>query len=213
MNFASLLIAFSDRLSKIHSVEASSFANRATCLEDWERVNLIFHKGSCIVSVQKNRFKPRSQWYGKPLIVHNMFPSSPRLWWWYRVEDSTMLHIWLSGPTLQRFWPLVHSHIRSILTSPMDYSPAQYPTLLLHYSPNLTPKYWKSFAMHVVNSARTCIPALWKSSWALTLWDWYLRLNKICDIEELVHTAQETYRNFYNILTCRLAFRNSAECW
>lgn len=152
----------------------------------------MIRKGSRCANVQENGYKISTRWYRTPIVINIMYPSS-KMGWRCGKEDGTMLHVWCSCPSLQKFWCLVHSQVRSISTCSLDFTLAQFP---LHHSLAPIPKYQKSPAMHMVNAARMCILVLWKKSRPPTLWDWYIRIKKICEMEELVHAIQETYQTF-----------------
>lgn len=56
-----------------------------------------------------------------------------------------------------------------------------------------------------------CIPALWKATTPPTLVDWFRHINKIADMEELIHQARDTPTKFQKIWMCWRYFQTSTE--
>lgn len=64
--------------------------------------------------------------------------------------------------------------------------------MLLHYS-SIPPKnYHCSLALHLLNTAIMCIPIQWKSADPPTIANWIRHINKIAEMEDLVHQAKDT---------------------
>lgn len=42
--------------------------------------------------------------------------------------------------------------------------------------------------MHLINAAKQCIPIHWKSQNIPSIKEWFHRINKIAEMEELIHT-------------------------
>lgn len=78
----------------------------------------------------------------------------------------------------------MHEPITHITTYTLDYSAAQY---LLHPTHLTKTEYYNSLAMHMVNAATLCILVHWRSTHAPTIGEWFLRISKIEEMEELVH--------------------------
>ena len=96
-----------------------------------------------------------------------------------------------------------------VTTYTLDYSPAQY---LLHHTHLTRPEYFKSLAMHMVNAARLCIPVHWRSTHTPTIGEWFSRISKIEEMEELIYISQERITKFTNTWACscmnvQLSFR------
>lgn len=160
--------------------------------EEWEQINKFIHRGSLNVAVQENCYKVRTRWYRTPSLLRTLYSSASKLCWRCDREEGTMLHIWWSCDYPTSFWTEVHKIIMKVTSLPLNFSPAQY---LLHYTTLSRREYFWSLAMHMVNAARMCIPVHWRSSKAPTIQEWYVRLNKIEEIEELIHIAQEHVTN------------------
>lgn len=81
-----------------------------------------------------------------------------------------------------------------------DFTPAQY---FFHYAPNPRPKYMKSLAMHMVNSARMCILVLWHSTQPPMVRDWIKSEWIMWNGEDDAH---DTYQKVYMMWACWLGF-------
>lgn len=151
------------------------------------------HSGFACVSAQENGYKWRSRWYRTPSLLHKIYPSVSDRCWYCGVKEGTS-HIWWSCPLLQPFWKSVHEHISNISTMLLDFTLAQY---LLDHTIIPRTAFNKSLAMHMVTSARLCIPVLWCSSPPPILREWFLRLDRTREMEELIHTACDSSNTFY----------------
>lgn len=175
---------------------------------DWETMYTNFHKGSLNIYAQENAFKLLSRWYRTPLKLHHIYPAISPHCWRCGIEIGSLLHIWWTYPKLQPFWKEVHRLIHQITTYKLDYTPAQY--LLRHPSlPKHT--YFRSLAMHMVNAAKMCIPNKWRSSEPPSLVDWFQRINKTAELEDLIHQAKATPSKFTQIWSCWLHFKTTDE--
>lgn len=136
----------------------------------------------------------------------NFPPSIPDTCWRCGKAKGTMLHVWWDCDSLQPFWKEVHELIAHIIKYTLDYSPAQY---LLHHTHLTKTEYFKSLAMHLVNAARLCIQVHWRSTHAPTIGEWFLRISKIEEMEELVHISQERIQKFTKTWACWTHFKST----
>lgn len=147
------------------------------------------------------------RWYRSPAILHKIYPTVPNTCWRCLKEVGTMTHIWWSCPTLTPFWKKVHSISTSVSSLPLVFDPTQYLLHALHASP--LPQYGKSLAMFMVAAARMCIPVHWKATRCPTVREWFNHIQKVCDMEEIIHTSQDTYQKFCAVWLRWLLFRGS----
>lgn len=96
-------------------------------------------------------------------------------------------------PLYSNLWKEVH-RITSLVTSyNLERSPAQF---LLHHSPLSHRTYHKSLAMHIINAAKQCIPIHWKSQNTPLIKEWFGRIKRISEMEELIHIARDSPSKF-----------------
>lgn len=129
--------------------------------EEWENIYSYIHKGSTNVSAQENGFRIFSRWYKTPLRLNKISPTIPPNCWRCADDDGSLLHLLWSCPQIQPFWMEVHRLTSLITMYPLDFSPAQ---LLLHHSTTHKTRYHKSLSLHLINAAKMCIPARWKTT-------------------------------------------------
>lgn len=129
--------------------------------EDWEQIFTHIHKGSLNVSTQENGLKIYSRWYRTPDRIHKFHPSIPPLCWRCESAQGILLHIWWGCPRIWPFWKEVHRLISHITTYTPDFTPAQY---LLHHTSLLQFAYKWSLTLHLINTAKLCIPMHWRDS-------------------------------------------------
>lgn len=171
-----------------------------------EDLNLIYcdvHKGSVNVSIQENNYKLLSHWYRTPVLLHKFNFSNPDH---CHCAVDTILHIWWDCPLLKPFSVGVHNTIAHVMTHTLELTPAQF--LIYHSTPR---GYFKSLAMHVVNSAKMCISAHWGSTQASSLSDWLGRINKIAEMEELLSTANDAPSKYINMWASWTHFQTTSE--
>lgn len=149
--------------------------------EGWERIFSHIHKGSINVSTQENGFKIQSRWYHTPTLLHKFKTNIPDTCWRCHQERGTLLHIWWSCTPLQAFWSEVHRICGQVTTYNPEFTPAQF---LLHLSSLPYKTYHKSLLMHMINAAKQCIPIHWQSNKIPTLAEWFVRINKIAEMEK-----------------------------
>lgn len=135
------------------------------------------------VSIQENNYKIISWWYHTPFILHRFDTSTSDKCWKCLQATGDLLHIWWSFQHIQTYWKQVHNRIKKITTCHLEFTPAQF--LLHHHESNDAP-YHKSLVMMLVNAAKMCIPKLWGTPRVPSMLDWYKRINKITETEELI---------------------------
>lgn len=77
-----------------------------------------------------------------------------------------------------------------------------HPNTILTTSPTTTETYIQyicSLAMHMETAANMCIPRKWRSPDPPSLKDWFRRIHKTAEIEELIHQAKDTPSKFNQI--------------
>lgn len=89
----------------------------------------------------------RAQWYRTPEVLHKISGSIPNTCWRCKKEVGSMLHIWWSCPAINAFWLKIHRTIRSVTSTPLQFTPLQY---LLHFTSLSKSLYYKSLAMTMV---------------------------------------------------------------
>lgn len=176
--------------------------------KEWEKIYSNIHKGSINVTTQENGYKLFSRWYKTPLKLHTINPEILSNCWRCNDKNGSLLHIWWDCPAISAFWTKVFHLSSQITTLQLDFSPAQ---ALLHHSSLPMKSYHKSLALHLINAAKLCIPVLWRSPNPPTIADWFKRVNKIAEMEELVHQAQDSYIKYRNTWACWLHFRTTSE--
>lgn len=147
---------------------------------EWEHILGHAHKGSINVSIQENRYKIFSRWYRTPDKVHKFHPSVPPTCWRCHSSEGTLIHIWWECPLLKSFWSEIHSKISQITTYTPSFTPAQY---MLHHTSVPPSAYKKSLTIHLINAANLCVPAKWRNTIPPTIEDWFLRVDKIAEME------------------------------
>lgn len=157
--------------------------------DDWEQIYLNIHKGSINVSTQENGYKIHSSWYRTPTFLHKFTPTTPETCWRCLKEWDTLLHIWWSCPRILTFWKEVHCITSHVTSYYLELLPAQF---FLHHSPLPHKSYHKSLAMHMINAAKQCIPIHGGSPHHSSIKEWFNRIKKVAEMEELIHIARDT---------------------
>lgn len=176
--------------------------------EDWENIYTYIHKGSVNVSVQENGFKVLSRWYKTPSRLHKISPTITPNCWRCSERDGSLLHIWWSCPLIQPFWKEVQRIIINITTYQINLTPAQ---MFLHHSPIPKKDYHHSLRLHLLNAAKMCIPPLWKSSKPPSIVEWFKRIAKVAEMEELIHQSKDTSTKFQTTWSCWQHFQTTDE--
>lgn len=161
--------------------------------DEWENIFFCIHKGTINVSTQENGFKVFSRWYKTSLRLHKISPAILPNCWHCSDKEGSLLNISRCCPIIQPFWTEVHRLITHITTYSIDFSPAQ---MLLHPSSTHQKDYKHSLTLHLVNTARMTIPAKWKSPNSPTIVDWLRHINRVEEMEDLVHQANDTSYKF-----------------
>lgn len=100
------------------------------------------------------------------LQVQKFFPFTQNLpitldvCWHCKRSESSLLHAWWHCPGIQAFWEEVQRVITQVTSYTLDFTTAQH---LLHHTCLSHRQYFKSQAMHIINTARMCIPVHGKS--------------------------------------------------
>lgn len=173
---------------------------------EWERIYRHTLKGSINVSIQENNYKILSRWYRTPHILHKFNPTIPSSCWRCQHPQADILHIWWTCPIIQTFWEKVHDLTQKITSLPLEYTPAQ---LILHHCKSNSYLYYKSLAMMLINAAKMCIPKLWRKTRPPSIKEWYNRINKIAEMEELISISSDNPNRFANTWSCWTHFKST----
>lgn len=176
--------------------------------EDWERIHTHIHKGSTNISAQENRFKIYSRWYRTSDRIHKYQPGVSPLCWRCNEAHGSLLYIWWCCPLIQPFGKEVHRLTIQITIYSPDFTPVQY---LLHHTSIPQSAYKRSLILHLINAAKFCIPIHWKDNTHPSISEWLQRIEKIADMEDLVHQTRETLKKFQKTWACWLHFTESVE--
>ena len=63
--------------------------------------------------------------------------------------------------------------------------------------------------LHLINVATQCIPLRWKNALPPTINDWHSRVNKIEEMERIIHQAKDMAEKFKYIWGCWTQYRES----
>lgn len=182
--------------------------NKTFSTEEWESINNLIHSASRNVMTQENGFKIRSRWYRTPVVLHKIFPQTSDRCWRCDQNTGSLLHIWWSCPILSEYWKGVHNITTKVTGHALEFDPA---CLLLHHTQGSPDAYRKSTAIHMINAAKLCIPQRWKNTSPPTLRDWLLKIEKISEMEELVHIAQERYTTYMKTWATWILYKTTPE--
>lgn len=83
--------------------------------------------------------------------------------------------------------------------------------MLLHNSTTPRSKYIKSLTLHLINASKMCIPALWNTTDPPTLVDWFKPIDRIADMEELIHQSRDTPIKFQKTWNCCSHYQTSTD--
>lgn len=81
--------------------------------------------------------------------------------------------------------------------------------ITIHHSSIPQYAYKKSLVLHLVNAAKQCIPVLWRSSDSPTVAMWFKRIDKVSELESLIHQANDNPSKYGKIWACWTHFRAS----
>lgn len=160
------------------------------------------------VTTQENGFKIQSRWYRTPTLLHKFKPDIPETCWRCHQDRGSLLHIWWSCPPLQHFWSDVCRITAQVTSYSLELTPAQF---LLHHSPLPHSSYYKSFTMHMINAAKQCIPIHWHSTRVPALKEWFIRLQKVAEMEKLIRISRDTPTKFSHKWACWTHFQTTDE--
>lgn len=163
------------------------------------------HKSSVCTRIQELNYKLVSRWYMVPTTLHRFFPeTSDRCW--RCGEEGSLLHIFWSCPSLERFW----SSVREICQLTTGLDPGDDPAAcLLHLTGMDISKYKRSLLVTLLDAAKACIPVLWKSSTPPGVRNWLDRVNNIMRLEELSSSLAFSHERWLQKWYHWVEFRNS----
>lgn len=173
-------------------------------VEDWENIHMRAFSGSKNGNVQEHCYKLQVRWYRTPAVLHKCFLGAYETCWRCRAAVGDQMHIWCLCPAIHAYWQQGHVTVNKVIA--FEFTPSLF--LLQHATtgPSL-PR--KSLAVHIINAARMCIQTHWKSTSSTTIGEWLKRLDKVCELEELIYTTQDKYEKFYETWACWLHFRET----
>lgn len=132
----------------------------------------------------------------------------PRYCWRCSAKEGSLLHIWWECPLIQNFWKEIHRLRVQITTFKIEFSPTQ---LLLHDSTIPKKDYHQSLSLHLLNAMKMFLPVHWKSPNPPTTAEWIRRVNKVADMEELIHQTKDTSTKYHKMWACWQHFQTTAE--
>lgn len=141
---------------------------------------------------KKNSYKIYSRWYKTPVKIHKYQPSISPLCCRCNLSQGSLLHTWWECPLIHPFWKEVHRLITQI-TRYTDFTPAQY---LLHHTSLPQSAYKKSLTLHLINAAKQSIPIFWRETNPPSISYWYHRIERIAEMEALIHQSKENPTKF-----------------
>lgn len=175
---------------------------------DWSKILHTIHKGSTNVSTQENGYKIQSRWYRTPSILHRFYPTLPNICWRCHLSPGTPFHIWWSCSLISPFWTAVHKLTKQVSNLDLALSPA---LCLLHHTTLPHKVYHKSLAMHMINAAKLCIPRHWRSTTPPNIKEWLLTIDKIAEMEELIHISNDDLHKYHTTWDDWHSFKLSTE--
>lgn len=60
--------------------------------------------------------------------------------------------------------------------------------------------------MHMISAANMCIPRKWRSPDPPTIKDWFIQIQKIAEMEDLIHQARDSPSKFIHLWSSWLQF-------
>lgn len=144
-------------------------------------------KSSICTKIQERNYKILTRWYYTPQLLHKFFPGTSDRCWRCGSEEGTLLHIFWTCSLVQQFWVAVETIVKKFTNHITQRDPAVF---LLHATSAPIKSYKKSVVRHLLNAAKSCIPALWKQSTPPTVGMWLCRVEEIKKMEDLILTAQ-----------------------
>lgn len=105
-----------------------------------------------------------------------------------------MLHIFWDCPEIKPYWQEVARTIGHLTGVVFEGDPG---ACLLHLSRRPIKKYKASLTIQLLNAAKACIPLCWRSESPPTKTQWYAKVNKIRNMEDLTATLygrEEAFR-------------------
>lgn len=160
--------------------------------------------------LKRMAIKVQSCWYRTPTPLHKSKPTIPDTCWRCQTDRGTLLHIWWSYPLIQVFWKEVQRITSQVTSYNLELTPAQF---LLHHSSLPNKIYHNSLAMHMINAAKQCIPLHWNSLKTPSIKEWLSRINKIVEMEELIHITRDIPNKFGTKWECQTRFQSTTKCY
>lgn len=146
------------------------------------------HDSSISNAIQEAGYKILMWWYGFPAVLHRMYPGVPDVCWCCHRQRRMLLHIFWECPMLQMYWYRVA--IAAITDARLERKPE---TCLLHLMAGLKRAYKRSLQLRLINTARGCIPRLWKQTPSSTIAMWFQSINDVMTMEKLTATLNDRY--------------------
>lgn len=124
-----------------------------------------------------------------------MFPSHPDTYWCCETQEGHILHIFGTCDLIKLFWTAVRTQLRRFTDYPLPEDPAFY---LFHHN-TLSPSMYKNTLLpHSLNAARRCITDCWKQTQPPSIAHWFLKINEIKWLEELVACDDSSRDKFWS---------------
>lgn len=171
-------------------VKRESELHRTFTSKQKENIIRFSLKASICTKMQETNFKILHRWHLMPSRLHTIFPEMSDLCWRCQKEKGTMLHIFW---TLSNFWENVHRVTQGLTEREIPLDPAFF---LLHASNIPAKAYKKSIIRHLLNTAKACIPLLWKQQHPPTISTWLEKIEDINKTEDLILTGQDKQETY-----------------
>lgn len=174
-------------------IQLKTELNQVFTPDEWRNVLTHIHKGSINVAIQECKFKIYTKWYRTPDKINKFIPNVSPKCWRCNAARRSLLHIWWECPLIQPYWADIHRLITQITTYTPDFTPAQF---LLHHTSIPQRLYKKSLVLHLINAANLCIPVHWRSTSPPSITEWIRRVDRVAEIENLIHQTSDTPSKF-----------------
>lgn len=69
----------------------------------------------------------------------------------------------------------------------------------------------KALSIHLINAAWMCILVYWKTATVPAMGEWLKKIHKVCEMEKVVHTAQDLFGKFNETWTTWLSYREQIQ--
>lgn len=149
----------------------------------------------------ENAFKIFSRWYKTPLKLHKIYSSTPPP---PTAGDVPLRRAqsFTYGGTAQPPKTSGKKYTISQPKSPHSKVNFQWPNYFYTIPPFKKKAYHRSLPLHLINATKIWVPVHWKSPNPPTIAESIRRVNRIAEMEDLVHQAKDTATKYRNTWAC-----------